>query len=64
MGAAQIAMIASALLQAAPEMFSLYQRAVSGDTVTADEVQAVLSQYGVDQAVLTADIEAKKAAGK
>lgn len=52
------------LLGAAPQILSLFQSATSGKPVSMDQVATVLNQYGIDRAVLAAQIaQAEAAAG-
>jgi hypothetical protein len=44
------------ILGAAPQLLALFNRATSGTPVSNTEVQAVLSQYGIDRAVFAAAI--------
>jgi hypothetical protein len=55
---AAILAILSGLLQAAPEVLALVQKAESGQPVTAADVQAALTSYGVAHTQLDADIKA------
>lgn len=64
MTAAEIELILMAVSQAVPAIATLFTKVSSGGSVSGSELQAVLSKYGVDQAVLTATIAAAKAAGK
>lgn len=50
------------LLGAAPQVLALYNQATSGKPVSADQVSAVLTQYGVDRAVFAAAIAKAEAA--
>jgi hypothetical protein len=64
MGAEQILSMALSLLTSAvPALLQLFDTIKSGGTVTEAQVQAVLTQYGIDSATLTANIAAEKAAG-
>jgi hypothetical protein len=52
------------LLGAAPQILALFQTATAGKPVTMDQVSTVLNQYGIDRAVLAAQIaQAEAAAG-
>ena len=64
MTAEMIATILAGLASAIPELAALFTKATSGGVVTGADVQAVISKYGVDQAVFTAAIAAAKAQGK
>lgn len=55
---AMILALLSGLLQAAPEVMALFQKASSGGAVSQSDVQAVLNQYGLAHAQLDADIKA------
>jgi hypothetical protein len=48
----------SGLLQAAPEVMALFQKASSGGAVSQSDIQAVLAQYGIAHSQLDADIAA------
>jgi hypothetical protein len=64
MGAEQILSYALSLLtNAVPALIQLYDQVRSGASVTEAQVQAVLTQYGIDSAALAATIAAEKAAG-
>lgn len=60
----EVQAILTALLNIAPQLFALVQQELSGTAVTAAQVQAVFTQYGVDEATTAALIVAAKAAGK
>jgi hypothetical protein len=60
--AAEIAQIIIGLAQAIPELMALFTKAGAG-TVSATDVQAVITKFGVDQAVFSAAIAAAKAKG-
>jgi len=64
MTAEVILQIIMGLSQALPELIALFSQATKGTTVSATEVQAVITKYGADQAVFTAAIAAAKAQGK
>lgn len=52
------------LLGAAPQILALFNQATSGKPVTMDQVATVLNQYGIDRAVLAAQIaQAEAVAG-
>jgi hypothetical protein len=53
----------SLLTNAVPALLQLYDTIKSGGTVTEAQVQAILSQYGIDSSKLATDIAAQKAAG-
>jgi hypothetical protein len=61
MSATLILTILQALLGAAPQILALFQQASSGTPVTEAQVDAVLTQYGVDRAALIAAIGAASA---
>lgn len=63
MNAALLLSIINSALGALPELLALYDQLKSGQAVTVAQVQAVLNQYQLDHAALTADIAAAKAAG-
>jgi hypothetical protein len=63
MSAEVIAAILNALAAAIPEVMTLFTQASSGTAVSATQVQAIITKYGVDQAVFTAAIAAAKAKG-
>ena len=44
------------VLGAAPQLLALFNRATSGTPVSATDVHAVLTQYGIDRAVFAAAI--------
>lgn len=52
----QILAVLNAAINVAPKLMDLYQKATSGTKVSATDVQAALSQYGVDRAVLEVSI--------
>jgi hypothetical protein len=57
--------ILQALMSAAPAVLSLIQTAeAAGGTVSEADIQAILTQYGVDRVVFASAIAAAKAAGK
>jgi len=58
-----IAAILSALLSVTPQLFALFQKQQAGGTVTDADVQALFTQYGVEEAVATQLIAQMKAAG-
>lgn len=58
MNPATILTLLSGLLQAGPEIMALFQKASSGTPVSATDVQAVLTQYGLAHSQLDADIKA------
>lgn len=58
----EIEALLTALLNIAPQLFALFQ--AQGTTVTSAQIQAVFTQYGVDEATTAALIAAAKAAGK
>jgi hypothetical protein len=62
MTAAMILEILTGLLGAAPQLLALFNQATSGKAVAASDVSAILSQYGVDRAVLSALIAQREAA--
>lgn len=51
-----IAQILEGLLGAAPQVFALFQRAKTGEVIAPADVQAVLTQYNLDHALLAADV--------
>lgn len=53
--------ILQALLGAAPQILALFQQATSGTPVTEAQIEAVLTQYGIDRAALVAAIAASQA---
>lgn len=55
---AAILAIIEGLTQAVPAVLALFQKASSGQPVTAADVQAALTQYGVAHTQLDADIAA------
>jgi len=59
---AAILAILEGLLQAAPTVLSLFQKAQSGGTVTASEVQAAIAGYDTARAELAAAIAAQEKA--
>jgi hypothetical protein len=61
MTAAAILALLDSLLQAAPEVMALFQKAQSGQPVSATDVQTALGNYGIAHTTLDADI--KKAGG-
>jgi hypothetical protein len=63
MTAAEIAAILEGLAQALPELIDLFTKAVSGTSVSGTDVQAIITKFGVDQAVFSAAIAAAKAKG-
>lgn len=64
MNAATILNLALSLLSnAVPALLQLYDQIKSGGTVSEAQVAAVLTQYGIDAAVLQTNINAEKAAG-
>lgn len=48
--------IIQALTGSLPQLIELFSTAKSGGTVTATQVQAILTQYGIDRAVFAAAI--------
>jgi hypothetical protein len=52
----------TSLLGAAPQLLALFQQATEGKPVSANDVNAVLTQYGADHAALVAAIQAADAA--
>jgi hypothetical protein len=50
------------LLGAAPQILALFNQATSGKVITMDAVSTVLNQYGIDRAVLAAQIAQLEAA--
>jgi hypothetical protein len=50
------------LLGAAPQILALFNQASAGKPVTMDTVATVLNQYGIDRAVLAAQIAQLEAA--
>lgn len=64
MSAEVIAAILNAFAAAIPELMALFTQVKSGSSVSATDVQAIITKYGADQAVFTAAIAAAKAAGK
>ena len=57
---AMIAAILNTVLGAAPQIFALLQKKQAGGTVTADDVNAALSQYATDEVTVLAQIAADK----
>lgn len=55
---AMILAILQGVLGAAPQLLALFQRAQSGQAVSAADVQAVLAQYQLDRDALVAAIAA------
>lgn len=55
----EILTLLQGVLQVAPELMALYQKATSGQTVTDADVQAIFDKYAVDRAALQADIASK-----
>jgi hypothetical protein len=53
---AAILEILTGLLGAAPQLLALFHQASGGQAVSASDVSAVLTQYGIDRAILVADI--------
>ncbi len=53
---AMILAILEGVLGAAPQLLALFQQATSGTPVSATQVAAILSQYGIDRAVFAASI--------
>lgn len=54
--------ILQGLLGAAPQVLALFNQATSGQPVSVDEVKTALSQYGIDHALLVAEIAKAEAA--
>ena len=54
----EILTLLQGVLQVAPELMALYQKATSGSPVTEADVQGVFDKYAVDRAQLQADITA------
>jgi hypothetical protein len=50
------------LLGAAPQILALFSQATSGKPVAMSDVAAILNQYGIDRAVLAAQIAQMEAA--
>jgi hypothetical protein len=55
----EILTLLQGVLQVAPELMALYQKATSGGTVTDSDVQAIFDKYAVDRNTLQADIAAR-----
>lgn len=62
MTAAAILELLMGILGAAPQLVSLFQQAMAGKPVAATDVNAILSQYGLDRAILAALIAKSEAA--
>jgi hypothetical protein len=54
----EILTLLQGVLQVAPELMALWQKATSGATVTDADVQNVFDKYAVDRAQLQIDITA------
>lgn len=52
----EILTLLQGVIQVAPELMALYQKATSGGAVTDADVQAVFDKYAVDRAQLQTDI--------
>lgn len=61
MSPALILALLNGVLGAAPQLLALFNRATSGEAVSPAEVQAVLTQYGIDRdALVSAIADAEK----
>jgi hypothetical protein len=54
----EILTLLQGIIQVAPELLALYQKATSGGTVTDSDVQAIFDKYAVDRSQLQIDITA------
>lgn len=62
MSAAMIEQLLLGLLQAAPQFLQMLSTLRSGGTVSATDVNAIITKYGIDRAVFVAHIAAADAA--
>lgn len=62
MSPALILALLNGLLGAAPQILALFTQATSGKAVSMNDIAAVLNQYGIDRAVLAAQISQLEAA--
>jgi hypothetical protein len=59
-----IAQILMGLSSAIPEIMALFTKASAGGAVAAGDLQAIITKFGIDQAVFSAAIASAKASGK